>query len=630
MNINLSKWQEEYPDKFVSEKIIFNSIERGNKIFISTGCGEPQYLVNALIKYIESNPKAFADTEVYHIWTLGLAPYIDEKFTYNFRHNSFFISQHSRGSVNSGLADYTPIFLSQIPGLIRRRLVHFDVALIQTSLPDKNGFVSLGISVDIAKAAILNAPIVVAQVNSNMPRVHGDSFISIKDINYLVHHDEPLLEYSPKVSDNIRNQIGKYASQIIMDGDTIQVGYGRMPNAILENLKDKKNLGIHTELMTDAVVDLMEKGVIDNSRKTIDRGKTVATFCMGTKKSYEYIDDNPQVEFKTVDYTNNPLIIAQNKNMTSINSALQIDLTGQATVESIGTTFFSGIGGSADFMRGALLARGGKTILVIKSTAKKGTLSRIVPSLERGTGVTLNRGDVHYVVTEHGIAYIHGKNIRERTMDLISISHPKFRSWLIEEAKKLNLIYKDQAFVSGENGIYPEHLETYKTTKTGLTIFIRPVRINDEPLVKEFFYSLSDDSLYKRFFTRRLNIPHEMRQDFFVIDYSKEISLLATIRDKHREVIIGMAQYKKIENMQMADLAVAVRDDCQRGGVGTVLLSYLAMNAARDGLHGFIIEVLAENKAMMKILEKTDFDIQKKLEGGCYEVQLRFSNLKDQ
>ncbi|MEA3558094.1 MAG: acetyl-CoA hydrolase/transferase C-terminal domain-containing protein, partial [Candidatus Thermoplasmatota archaeon] len=373
------------------------------RIFISTACSEPQYLVNSLVNYVSKHPKAFFDTEIFHIWTLGVAPYTDEKFQTNFRHNSFFVGENTRTAVNSGIADYTPIFLSEIPSLLRKGSVEVDVALIQLSPPDKNGYMSLGISVDIIKAAIEQASIVIAQINTNMPRILGDTFIHIKDLDYIIHHDEPLLEFKPKVDDNIAMKIGKYVSKIVQDGDTIQVGYGSMPNAILSHLDQKEHLGVHTELLGDGIVDLIKKGVIDNTRKPINRGKTVATFCMGTKSTYEFIHDNPMIEFKPIDQTNNPITIAQIDNITAINSALQIDLTGQASAESIGSTFYSGIGGQADFMRGAVLARKGKTILTLRSTARDNTISRIVPFLEEGAGVTLNRGDVHYVATEYGI-----------------------------------------------------------------------------------------------------------------------------------------------------------------------------------------------------------------------------------
>jgi acyl-CoA hydrolase/GNAT superfamily N-acetyltransferase len=619
-----------YPEKLAAEEAIFSHIHRGDRIFIGTGCGEPQYLVRALIQYVQSHPKAFFDAEVFHVWTLGVAPYTDEKFKPNFRHNSFFIGSNTRDAVNKGLADYTPVFLSQVPRLFHRKLVPVDVALIQTSPPDDHGFMSLGISVDITKAAAENASLIITQVNSHMPRVHGDTFVHVQEVDFIVPFDEPLLEYETKVPGEIAQRIGQYVASIVKDGDTIQVGYGSIPNAILSNLRTKKHLGVHTELLTDGIVELMKEGVVDNTRKGINRGKTVATFCMGTKKTYEYIHDNPSIEFKTIDYTNNPLVIAQHGNMVAINSALEVDLTGQATAESIGKIFYSGIGGSADFMRGAVLTPDGKTILVLQATARGGEASRIVPFLHEGAGVTLGRGDVHYVVTEYGIAYLHGKNIRERAMDLIAIAHPKFRPWLIEEAKKLSLIYRDQAFIPGERGEYPEAMETRKTTNKGLSILLRPVKITDEPLLKDFFYSLSDQSIYRRFFSVRTDMPHEYLQEFVVVDYTQKMLIVAVVERDTRGEIVGLGQYAIVEQTHTADLALVVRDDYQKKGIGRELLSYLTFLAQKRGLLGFTAEVLADNKPMLylfDLLEKEGFGIERRMDAGVLEYKITFRGM---
>lgn len=613
-----------YPEKFGSEAEIFSHIHRGDRIFIHTACGEPQYLVRALIQYVESNPKAFFDAEVFQVWTLGVAPYTDEKFKYNFRHNSFFVGTNSREAVNRGMADYTPIFLSRVPDLFYRGMVPINVALVQTSPPDAHGYMSLGVSVDIVKAAVEKASIVIAQINNHMPRVHGDGFINIENVDFIICHDEPLLEYEAVLPDEVAQQIGKYVARIVQDGDTIQVGYGSLPNAILANFSDKNNLGVHSELLTDGMVELIKKGVIDNSRKTLNRGKTVATFCMGHQKTYEYIHDNPAIEFRTIDYTNNPLTISRQQNMTAINAALEIDLTGQATAESLGKTFYSGVGGQADFMRGAVLAPGGKTILAIQSTAEWGKVSRIVPFLREGAGVTLMRGDIHYVVSEYGIAYLHGKNIRERAMELIAIAHPQFRPWLIEKAKQANLIYRDQAFIPGKKGEYPEHLETYRTTSEGFSLLLRPVKISDEPLLKDFFNFLSDQSLYRRFISVRKDTPHERLQEFVVIDYTKEMVILATIKDAEVEKVVGVGQYGINETNHTAEVALVVRDEDQNKGVGLELLSYLTYLAKREGLLGFTAEVLVENKPMLHLFEKMGFDIQKRNEQGVYELQMAF------
>jgi len=609
----LENMKDLFPQKFASEEEIFNSIHRGDRIFIGTACGEPQYLVRALINYVSSHPKAFFDAEVLHVWTLGVAPYTDEKFKNNFRLNSFFIGKNTRTAVNEGMADYTPISLSQVPGLLRRKLVPVDVALIQTSPPDKNGYMSLGISVDITKAAVENASKIIVQVNASMPRVHGETFLNIKNVDFILPHDEPLLTYEEVVSDEIAQKIGNHVARIVEDGDTIQVGYGSVPNAILYALRSKKHLGVHTELLSDGIVMLMKEGVVDNSMKSINRGKAVATFCMGKRETYEYID-----------YTNDPQVIASHRQITAINSCIQIDLTGQATAESIGRKFFSGIGGQADFMRGAVLSPRGKTILVIQSTASKGTVSRVIPFVPEGAGVTLGRSDIHYVVSEYGIAYLHGKNIRERAMELIAIAHPKFRPWLIDEAKRLNLIYKDQKFIPGKKGEYPAELEIYRTTKTGLEIFIRPVKISDEPLLKDFFYSLSDKSLYRRFMSPRKDVPHQQLQEFVVIDYSKEIVIVAFVKSGEKEEVVGLGQYSISETSHTAEVAFVVSDDYQDQGIGTELLSYLTYLARRNGLLGFTAETLMENRSMLRVFEKMGYDMKKGGGGGVYELKMMF------
>lgn len=623
--VDLGELMRTYPEKFLSEEKVLSSIHAGDRIFIGTGCGEPQYVVGALLKYVRSHPKAFFDTEVLQVWNLGVTVGADEQMKGYFRYNSFFIGRNMREAVNSGLADYTPIFLSAVPDLFDRKIVPVDVALVQMSPPDAHGYMSLGISVDIVRAALDNAGLIIAQMNTYMPRVHGDTFFHIKDIDFIIPWDEPLIEFEARAPDDIIGKIGKYVSRIIRDGDTIQVGYGSIPNSILAHLCDKKHLGVHTELLSDGIVDLMERGVVDNSRKDLDRGKTVAAFCMGLRDTYEFIHDNPSIELRPVSYTNNPLVIAGNRNMTAINSALEIDLTGQATAESLGGYFFSGIGGQADFMRGAILSRGGKTILAMQSTAENGKVSRIVPALKEGAGVTLTRGDVHYVVTEHGIAYLHGKNIRERAMDLIAVADPRFRQWLVGAAREAGLIYRDQEFVTGEGGLYPEALEAYRTASGGLNILLRPVKITDEHGLKDFFYSLSSDCMYNRFISSRADMPHERLQKFVVVDYRKEMVILAVLRKDAGEMIVGMGQYFIDESSQTAEAAFVVRDDYQNMGIGRELLSYLTQLARKNGLHGFTAEVLMDNKKMLGLFESMGFAIEKTCDAGTYELKMSFT-----
>jgi len=617
--------KKRYPDKFAPEERIFGHIHRGAKIFVGTGCGEPQHLVKTLARYVESHPKAFFDAEVIHVWTLGVAPYAEERFKANFRLNSFFIGHSTREAVNAGAADYTPVFLSVVPDLIRRGRVPVDVALIQTSLPDEHGYMSLGVSVDIVKAATLKASLVIAQVNRSMPRVHGDGFLHLEDVSFVVPHDEPIIEYRDDTDDETAQKIGKYVARLVRDEDTIQVGYGAIPNAVLANLAGKKDLGVHTELLSDGIVDLMKRGVVNNRRKTLDRGKTVATFCMGSEETYAFINDNPTVEFKTIDYTNHPLVIARQKNMTAINSALEIDLTGAATAESLGEFFYSGIGGQADFMRGALLAPNGKTILALPSTAERGKISRIVPFLRQGADATLNRGDIHYVVTEYGIAYLHGKNIRERALELISIAHPRHKSTLMEKARKKNLVYTDQAFIPGKKGEYPEDLETYRTTSSGLEIFVRPVKMSDESALQDFFHDLSDNSLYRRFLSLRRDMPHPRVQEFTVVDYTRDLILLAFLPKDEDGIPVAMGQFNIMGEAHLAEVAFAVLDDHQGRGIATEMLDTLTFIGKKRGLLGFTASVLVQNRPMLRVFEKAGFRIEPGPEEEVHELKLLFT-----
>ncbi len=623
-----------YPDKFVpADEVenLFKYVHRGDRIYFSSACGEPQFLLRKLVEYVKTRPKAFFDVELFHIWTMGRifkeTPYIDEQLQANFRQTTFFIGHGSRDAVNRGLSDYVPIFFPGVVELFKRKAIPIDVAFIQTSLPDRHGFVSLGVSCDITKVVVDNARSVIAQINPNMPRVHGDGFVNLRDVNFFVPYEEPVLEYSEKLTTDrsVIQRISRYITSLVQNGDTIQVGYSQLLNEIIPCLEDKKDLGIHTELLSDGLVYLMQKGAVNNSLKTINAGKTIATVCMGSRSTYEYIHDNPAIEFKTVDYTNSPLIIAQNNNMTVIDSVLEIDLTGQATSESIGKKFYAGIGGIASFVRGAALSPRGKSIIVIESTTSNGKASRIVPFIKEGAGVTLNRGDIRYVVTEYGIAYLHGKNVRERAMELISIAHPNFRPLLIEKAKKYGLIYKDQTIITGEGGKYPEHLEQYRTTKKGLEIFMRPIKISDENLLKDFFHSLSDKTIYQRFSSTRTDMPHDRLMQYVIVDYTNTMSIMAVIkRYSGKEVMVGLGQYFIRENTRDAEVALVVTDKYQNRGIGTELLYHLSYIAKNNGLHGFVAEVPQGNESMLNLFAKMGYDIEERTDEGSFRPKIIF------
>src|SRR5512136_578736 len=507
-------WQTLYPEKVRTPERAISTIKRGDKVFIGSGAAEPQVLVKALI----DSAGRLADNRIMHIMTLGVAPYTEEKFTDQFRHNAFFIGANTRQAVAEGRADYTPVFLSEIPALFRNGQIPIDVALIQVSPPDKHGFCSYGVSTDVVKSASESANKVIAEINPRMPRALGDCFISMNDIDLAIPVDVPLLYSHRERADEVARRIGRNIATLIPDGSTLQMGIGTIPDSVLHYLTDKKDLGIHTEMFSDGFMELAEKDIINNHKKTIHEGKTVASFCIGSRALYDYVDNNPGIEFHPTEYTNDPFIIARNDNMVAINSAIEVDLTGQVCADSLGAMFYSGIGGQVDFVRGASRSKGGKPIIAMPSTAKNDTVSRISVNLREGAGVVTTRGDVHYVVTEWGVAYLHGKNIRERAMALINIAHPKFRRKLLEGAKKLNYVYKDQ-ILAPETSVYPEELETTMSTKDGSELIVRPIRPTDEEMLSDMFYDLSDQTIINRFFSMLKSMPHRKLQQFCCIDY---------------------------------------------------------------------------------------------------------------
>jgi acyl-CoA hydrolase len=425
-------WQEQYRRKVVTPQEAMLCIRSKMRVYIHPGCAEPETLVEALM----ARGPHVKSVEIVHILTLGCADYISPQFEGHFRHNAMFIGGNVRQAVNEGRADYTPVFLSQIENLFESGQMPIDVALIQVSPPDAHGFCSFGVGIDTTPTAARQAKIVVAQVNDQMPRTYGDSFIHVSDIDAIVESSRPLCQLQPIEITDMHRAIGRNVASLIEDGATLQLGIGGIPDAVLLQLTSHKNLGIHTEMLSDSVIPLIESGVINGSSKTIHRGKTVTGFVLGSKKLFDYVDNNPAFEFHPNSYTNDPWVISQNHKMVAINSALQVDITGQVCADSIGTYFYSGIGGQVDFIRGASRCKGGKPIIAIPSTAKGGKVSRIAPMLDPGAGVVTSRGSVHYVVTEYGVAYLHGRNIRQRAEALIEIAHPKFRDELYAYCEK--------------------------------------------------------------------------------------------------------------------------------------------------------------------------------------------------
>ncbi len=615
-------WKEKYSSLIGDARKAIKLIKPGNNIFIGTGCAQPQHLVEALIEHSAH----IYDAHIIHLLTMGRAPYADEKFHDKFKMNTFFIADNVREAVASGVGDYTPIFLSEIPDEFDSGRLPIDIALISVSPPDANGLCSLGVSVDIIKSAAANAKYVVAQVNSCMPRVFGDSFIHVNSIDMMIPADEEIIALDIAEPDDVLKRIGQNIARLVEDGSTIQCGIGKVPQALAESLCDKKDLGIHTEMFSDWIIDLVEDGTITCAKKTINRGKITASFCMGSKRLYDYIDNNPFFEFHPTEYVNDPFVISQHEKMVAINVGLEIDLTGQVCSDSLGYQFYSGIGGQVDFIRGAARSRGGKAIIALPSTAKDGTVSRIVSHLTEGAGVVTTRGDVHYVVTEYGIAYLHGKNIRERVLALIDIAHQKFRQQLLREAKAQHYIYQDQIETYWDEEVrYPAELEKSSTLWDGTEIFFRPVKATDEPALAEMLYSLSAESVRARYFTYTMTFPHKDVQQLTNIDYRQDMAIIGTVPGASGDEIVAIAQYLLDPKTGMAEVAFIVQDEWQQQGMGTFLLDYLTRIARQRGVKKFFAKVLPTNKAMLAVFHNSGFDVNTKFDGEAYSIEYGIS-----
>lgn len=620
----IMNWQDTYKERLTDAKSALSRIRRGTRIFIGSACGEPQLLVKTLIDVAHN----LADTEIIHFLDLGLASYTDEKYNECFRHNALFIGSNTRAAIKEGRADYTPIFLSEIPLLMESGSMHIDVALITVSPPDNSGYVSLGISVDITKTAAEVAQYVVAEVNPHMPRTLGDSFLHVSQIDAFVENDVPLLEFVQKAPGNIAKAIGELIANLIENESTVQTGVGRIPNSVFPYLMHKRDLGIHTETFTEGIIDLIESGIITCQKKSLHPGKIVAAFCMGTKRLYDYVNNNPFFEFRPCKYVNDPYVIAQNDKMVSINSALTVDLTGQVCSDSLGFEFYSGIGGQVDFVRGSAMSRRGKSIMVLPSTTDDGKISRIVPYLSPGSGVVVTRGDIHYVVTEYGVAYVHGKSIRDRAMMLINIAHPDFRAELLEAAKKQGYIYRDQALPVV---LYPQEYETYWTDKKGTSIFFRPVKATDERAIQDLIYDLPEQDVFTRFFHSLKSFPHKVAMPLAAIDYNDKMAIAAVIgkeEPESREKIIGIGRYFNDPNTSFAEVAFTTHQDWQNRGIGTFFLQYLVRIAKEKNIKGFTADVLAQNTPMMKVFSKTGHPLKTHLDTGVYELEIDFSSEK--
>ena len=601
------------PSKAVSAEEAVSQIKSGSRVFIGTGCGEPQHLIKAMV-----NDATIQDVLVYQMLSSTLSRYISDKsFQRRFSLKLFFISASMRKAAFEGKIDYIPAYLSQIPKLFASQRIGLDVALVQVSPPDKFGYCSLGVSIDITRSGLENARLVIAQVNPLMPRTWGDSFVHIDEIDWLVPYEEPLVEMVPAEKDNeIARRIGHFVSLLVDDGATLQMGFGHLPYAIMQYLGSKKDLGLHTQLITDGLLPLFEKNVITNKKKTLLPGRVVASLCMGSKQLYDYVDNNPAFYFRSSEYVNDPTVIARNDNLVSISSALEVDLTGQICSDSMGYLFYSGIGDQVDFLRGSSMSEGGFSIVALPSTAQNGSISRIVSHLSEGAGVATTRGDVNFVITEYGIAELQGKSIYQRVMELAQIAHPKFREQLINVAKKRHYIFSDQLPPSTEDLLF---LEGYKRTfklRDGKTAEFRPLLPSDEIAYRNFFYSLQEKTIYMRFFYRMRSFSHEVVQKQWAsVDYRKNMSIIGLVQKRGHKEIIAIGTYA-YDREQVAEIAFVVREDYQSMGIASYLLAMLEQIAKENNYLYFQASVLRENRAMIQVFKKRYPDLKISAQSG--------------
>lgn len=587
-------------------------IKPGQRVFVGTACATPLTLLRAL----EARRPTPPDVELFHFLTSGLAA-PGELYESRFRHRTFYVGSDVAPLVKSGAAEYVPISLVQVPELIGNRRIRADVALIQVSPPDANGMVSLGISVDIVMAILKTAGTIIAEVNPNMPRTCGESRISIDRIAHVVAVDTPVTEYRHPSADDVAQQIARYVAEIIEDGATLQIDLGRIPNEALKYLTTRKDLGIHSNVISDGVLDLVARGTITGARKTLHPGKIVTSFAIGTKRLYDFLDNNEAVHFHPIEYVADPAVVAQNHKMVSLTQAFAVDLTGQVCADQFEGSFYGGVSTIPDFHRGAIRSAGGKSIVCIRSTTEDGQHSRIRFQLLPGEGVALARTDVHYVVSEFGIAYLFGKTIQERALALIEIAHPNFREDLLAKAKAAHLVKPEQKPPS----LRPYMVEEERTvlTKDGKTLRLRPARASDAMALKDLFHTLSSNDVYTRFFRRMAFLSYQDAQRLCNVDFEQDVAFVAVDGPRDHEVIIGTGAYFLNPTTNFAEVGYMIAPSWQSKGVGGALQTRLREFAVSRRVKGFIAEVLRTNTKMLSLARAAGDDVAEQDDGeSCY------------
>ncbi len=591
-------------------------LKSGDRIFIGSNAAVP----NALIQNLIDKSKNLHDIEAVHILTLSDNVWVEPQHKDLFKVNTLFIGgKNVRQAIAEGRADYTPCFLSEVPRLFEENVLPLDAALIMVSPPDEYGYCSLGVSVDVVSAAVKSAKFVIAQINPKMPRTNGHSFVHVNQIDAWIEQEQVLPELTPPTLDRVTEQIGQYVAMLIDNGDTLQLGIGKIPDAVLRYLGNHKDLGIHSEMISDGIIDLMVKGVVNNRKKTFHKGKTITTFCMGTQRLYDFVDGNPHVEFYPSQHVNSPVIISRNDNMISVNSAIEVDLSGQVVSDSIGYQFYSGIGGQVDFIRGASLSKGGKPIIALASTTSDGTISKIVPHLTEGAGVVTSRGHVHYVVTEYGIANLRGKTIRERALELIRVAHPKFRDQLLTDVRKHYWVpeYQENSPTS-----VPElgSVEFKKFVFGDTDYLLRPLSPADERKLQEFFYSHNKETLMLRYNHHITQMSREKSCTLVSVDQHKDLALCFTERDNSGETIQAVGRYYFIESDNSCESAFVIKESKRGKGMAQTLLSEMINIARIRKVDKMFAYIRSDNKPMIKVFRNNGF--KRKPGEDVQEVQL--------
>lgn len=619
----LSKIKEDNTLAGLKEKITtpedaLSVVRPGDRIFVGSACATPRTLIQAL----EALKTNLDDVQLFHFLTDGAIRHKGGVPETRFKHKVFFVGMDTREAVKQGQADYTPISIAQVPSLIENGGITVDVALVQTTMPDEHGFVSLGVSVDITKAAIGKARTVIAELNPNMPVTLGDTFIPVDQIDHMIVVDTPVIEYLHPPVDAVAEQIARYVARIIEDGSTLQIGLGQIPNEMLKYLSNRRDLGIHSDVITEPIVDLIEKGIITGNAKSIHKGQIVASYCMGTHCLYNLIDGNPMFSFHPIDYVCKASVISSNKKLVSVTQAFAVDLTGQICADQFEGEFYSGVSTQPEFLQGAAHSPGGKPIICLSSTTENGKESRIRPLLLEGEGVTIPRSDVHYVITEYGIAYLFGKSIRERALSLIEIAHPSFRSWLLDEARRLGYARPDQALKS--KVAYPAEEERKMVLKNGEKVLIRPSKASDVQGLQNIFYNLTPNDIYTRFFTCLKSLSVSKAEHLCNVDYENEMAFMAVAGEREKDFIVGSSCYYVDPSTNLADVAYMILPEWQGVGLGTALQQRMIEYAKSKKLRGFKADILAENVKMLRLAQGGLPNVSISKSDSDYEVIMLF------